>query len=59
MLSMCANDDGDEEKMEAFLLEVACELIGTSQQKRGVQVVNLAPMEEYDEEDEEEDEEEE
>ncbi len=48
MLSMCANDDGDEEKMEAFLLEVACELIGTTQQKQGVRVVNLAPMEEYD-----------
>ncbi len=31
MLSICANDDGDEEIMEAFLLEVACELIGRTQ----------------------------
>ncbi len=51
VLSMCANDDGDKEKMEAFLLEVACELIGRTQQKQGVRVVNLAPTEEYDEED--------
>jgi hypothetical protein len=57
VLSMCADDDGDEEKMEAFLLEVACELIGTTQQKQGVWVVNLVPTEEYDKEDEDEEEE--
>jgi hypothetical protein len=43
--------------MEVFLLKVACELIGTTQQKRGVWVVNLVPMEEYDKEDEDKEEE--
>jgi hypothetical protein len=43
--------------MEAFLLEVACELIGMTQQKQGVWVVNLAPTEEYDKEDEDKEEE--
>ncbi len=31
---------GEEENMEAFSLEVACELIGTTEQTRGVRVVN-------------------
>ncbi len=31
----------EEENMEAFLLEVACELIGATEQTRGVRVVNL------------------
>ena len=36
--------------MEAFSLEVACELIGTTEQTRGVKVVNLlVPMEEEEE----------
>ena len=55
MLSMCANDDGDKKKVEAFSLEVACELIGTTEQTRGVRVVNLhVPMEEEGEEEDEE-----
>jgi hypothetical protein len=35
-----ANYKGNKEEMEAFLLELACELIGATPQKRGVQVVH-------------------
>ena len=42
VLAICSDDAGGEEKtMEAFLLEMACELIGTTEQTRGVRVVNL------------------
>ena len=45
---------GEEENMEAFLLEIACSLIGTTEQTRGVRVVNLlVPTEEEEEEEEE------
>jgi hypothetical protein len=44
--------------MEAFLIELACELIGLTRQKWGVKVVNRAEEQE-DHMDEEEDEEEE
>ncbi len=41
---------GEEENMEAFSLEIACSLIGTTEQTRGVRVVNLLmPMEEEEE----------
>ena len=37
---ICSEDaGGDEENMEAFSLEMACELIGTTEQTRGVRVV--------------------
>jgi hypothetical protein len=42
---------GEEENMEALSLEVACELIGTTEQTRGVRVANLlVPTEEEGEE---------
>ncbi len=52
MLAIFSDDaGGEEENMEAFLLEVACELIGTTEQTRGVRVVNLlVPTEEEEEE---------
>ncbi len=48
VLAICSDDAvGEEDNMEAFSLEVACELIGTTGQTRGVRVVNLrVPMEE-------------
>jgi hypothetical protein len=59
LLGVSADDDGeDKEQMEAFLIELACELIGLTRQKRGVKVVNRAEEQE-DHMDEEEDEEEE
>jgi hypothetical protein len=42
LLAMSVNDKGNEEEMEAFLLELACELIGVTPQKRGVWVVHPA-----------------
>jgi hypothetical protein len=48
-----SSDDagGEEENMEAFLLEVASDLIGSTEQTRGVRVVNLlVPTEEEGEE---------
>jgi hypothetical protein len=36
LLAVSANDEGNKEEMEMFLLELACELIGATQQKRGV-----------------------
>ena len=50
-----SSDDagGEEENMEAFSLEMACELIGTTEQTRGVRVVNLlVPTEEEEGEEE-------
>ena len=42
VLAICSDDaGGEEENMEAFSLEMACELIGTTEQTRGVRVVNL------------------
>jgi len=42
VLAICSEDaGGKEENMEAFSLELACELIGTTEQTRGVRVVNL------------------
>ena len=42
VLAVCSDDaGGEEENMEAFSLEVACELIGTTEQTRGVSVVTL------------------
>jgi hypothetical protein len=35
-----ANDKENKEEMEAFSLELACELIGATPQKRGVRVVH-------------------
>jgi hypothetical protein len=35
-----ADDEGNEEKKEAFLLKLACELIGATPQKRGVLVMH-------------------
>lgn len=51
MLAICSDDaGGEEENMEAFSLEVACELIGTTEQSRGVKVMNLlVPTEEEEE----------
>jgi hypothetical protein len=44
---------GEEENMEAFSLEVASDLIGSTEQTRGVRVVNLlVPTEEEGEEEE-------
>ncbi len=59
VLAICSDDAGGEDKnMEAFLLEVACELIGTTEQTRGVSVVNLLePTEEEGKEEEKEEEE--
>ncbi len=56
MLAIFSDDAGGEEKnMEAFLLEIACSLIGTTEQTRGVRVVNLlVPSKEEGEEEEEE-----
>jgi hypothetical protein len=50
-----SSDDagGEEENMEAFLLEVASDLIGSTEQTRGVRVVNLlVPTDEEGEEEE-------
>ena len=51
VLAICSEDaGGEEENMEAFSLELACELIGTTEQTRGVRVVNLhVPTEEEEE----------
>ena len=51
VLAICSEDaGGEEENMEAFSLEMACELIGTTEQTRGVRVVNLhVPTEEEEE----------
>jgi hypothetical protein len=40
LLAMSADDKGNKEEMEAFLLELACELIGVTPQKRCVQLVH-------------------
>ena len=55
MLAICSDDaGGEEENMEAFSLEIACSLIGTTEQTRGVRVVNLLmPTEEEGKEEEE------
>jgi hypothetical protein len=56
VLAIHSDDVGgeDDNNMEAFSLEVACELIGTTEQTRGVRVVNLhVPTEEEGEEEEE------
>ncbi len=53
---MSADDDGED--MEAFSIELACELIGLTRQKQGVKVVNRADEQE-DHMDEEVDEDEE
>jgi hypothetical protein len=42
LLAVSANDEGNEEEMETFLLELACELIGATSHKRGVWVVHPA-----------------
>jgi len=51
VLALCSDDaGGEEENMEAFSLENACSLIGTTEQTRGVMVVNLlVPTEEEEE----------
>jgi hypothetical protein len=51
VLALCSDDaGGEEENMEAFSLEIACSLIGTTEQTRGVMVVNLlVPTEEEEE----------
>ena len=52
-----SSDDagGEEEHMEAFSLEMACDLIGSTEQTKGVRVVSLlVPMEQEEEEEEEE-----
>ena len=56
VLAICSDDAVcKEDDMEAFSLEVACELIGTTEQTRGVRVVNLlVPTEEEGEEEEKE-----
>jgi hypothetical protein len=56
VLAISSDDEGGkEENMEAFLLEVACDLIGTTEQTRGVRVVNLlVPTEGEGEEEEKE-----
>jgi len=46
---------GEEENVEAFFLEIACSLIGTTEQPRGVRVVNLLVPTEEEEEEEGED----
>jgi len=55
VLAICSDDaGGEEENMVVFLLEIACELIGTTEQTRGIRVVNLlVPMEEEEGEEEE------
>ena len=40
LLAVSTDDKGNKEEMEAFLLELACELIEGTTQTRGVQVVN-------------------
>ena len=41
LLGVSADDDGEnEDQMEAFLLELACEFIEEITQKQGVKVVN-------------------
>jgi hypothetical protein len=40
LLAVSVDDKGNKEEMEAFLLELACELIGATMQKRGVWVVH-------------------
>ena len=54
MLAISADDaGGEEENMEAFSLEVASDLIGSTEQTKGVRVVNLlVPMEQEVEEEE-------
>ena len=56
MLAICSDDagGGEEENMVAFSLEIACELIGTTEQTRGIRVVNLLVPTEEEEGDEEE-----
>ena len=56
MLAISSDDaGGKEEYMEDFSLEMSCESIGTTEQTRGVRVVNLlVPTEEEEEEEEEE-----
>ena len=55
MLAICSDDAIDkEDNMEAFLLEVACELIGTTEETRGVRVVKRVPAEEEGNEEEKE-----
>ena len=51
VLAICSEDAGGaKENMEAFPLEVACELIGTTEQTKCVKVVNLlVPTEEEEE----------
>ena len=52
MLAISSDDaGGEEENMEAFSLEVASDLIGSTEQRRGVRVVNLlVPTEEEEKE---------
>jgi hypothetical protein len=54
VLAISADDaGGEDENMEAFLLEVASDLIGSTEQTKGVRVVNLlVPMEQEVEEEE-------
>ena len=54
LLAISSDDaGGEEENMEAFLLEVASDLIGSTEQTRGVRVVNLlVPTDEEGEEEE-------
>jgi hypothetical protein len=54
VLAISADDaGGEEENMEAFSLEVASDLIGSTEQTKGVRVVNLlVPMEQEVEEEE-------
>ena len=56
VLAICSDDagGGEEENMVAFSLEIACELIGTTEQTRGIRVVNLLVPTEEEEGDEEE-----
>jgi hypothetical protein len=42
LFGVCADD---EENNEVFLLEIACELIGETQHRDGIQVVNLNDVE--------------
>ena len=51
VLAICSEDaGGKEENMEAFSLELVCELIRTIEQTRGVRVVNLHVPTEQEEE---------
>jgi hypothetical protein len=40
LLAVSTDDKGNKEEMEAFLLDLACELIEATPQKRGVLVVH-------------------